>query len=316
MSVENPSKQNTKDFPFLEPRPKNSIMDTTSSAFAQSKIRSEMAHVNKDQNTSPKPKVKARSVIEFPPPPPLVAKSPLNGSPRTSSEVTYRQYDNRTELTNHSDPGPYQQQPSEARPPKIAASAVRDFDNINAITKTPRKVRISTQLNISNSDSRNDKFLDLRISNKSLLTLIATLESTVKEQSDKLSTIPSFEAMVETQQKQFEHLNKVEELITTLTTKMNEQDNEIKTIKNQVIKKSDENEKARTTLFYDPKSLPLKSLPHMIFDRARDDVTILFSVVISLLYTVYIFPVIVIAKTTIQIADKSRERFQGIEKSS
>ncbi|CAJ0833284.1 2110_t:CDS:2 [Entrophospora sp. SA101] len=297
MSVENPSKQNTKDFPFLEPRPKNSIMDTTSSAFAQSKIRSEMAHVNKDQNTSPKPKVKARSVIEFPPPPPLVAKSPLNGSPRTSSEVTYRQYDNRTELTNHSDP---------ARPPKIAASAVRDFDNINAITKTPRKVRISTQLNISNSDSRNDKFLDLRISNKSLLTLIATLESTVKEQSDKLSTIPSFEAMVETQQKQFEHLNKVEELITTLTTKMNEQDNEIKTIKNQ----------ARTTLFYDPKSLPLKSLPHMIFDRARDDVTILFSVVISLLYTVYIFPVIVIAKTTIQIADKSRERFQGIEKSS
>ncbi|CAJ0749220.1 13467_t:CDS:2 [Entrophospora sp. SA101] len=285
MSVENPSKQNTKDFPFLEPRPKNSIMDTTSSAFAQSKIRSEMAHVNKDQNTSPKPKVKARSVIEFPPPPP------------TSSEVTYRQYDNRTELTNHSDP---------ARPPKIAASAVRDFDNINAITKTPRKVRISTQLNISNSDSRNDKFLDLRISNKSLLTLIATLESTVKEQSDKLSTIPSFEAMVETQQKQFEHLNKVEELITTLTTKMNEQDNEIKTIKNQ----------ARTTLFYDPKSLPLKSLPHMIFDRARDDVTILFSVVISLLYTVYIFPVIVIAKTTIQIADKSRERFQGIEKSS
>nr|CAG8583384.1 14939_t:CDS:2 [Entrophospora candida] len=269
MSVENPSKQNIKDFPFLEPRPKNSIIDTTSSAFAQSKIRSEMAHVNKDQNTSPKP------------------KSPLNGSPRTSSEVTYRQYDNRTELTNHSDP---------ARPPKIAASAVRDFDNINAITKTPRKVRISTQLN----------FLDLRISNKSLLTLIGTLESTVKEQSDKLSTIPSFEAMVETQQKQFEHLNKVEELITTLTTKMNEQDNEIKTIKNQ----------ARTTLFYDPKSLPLKSLPHIIFDRARDDVTILFSVVISLLYTVYIFPVIVIAKTTIQIADKSRERFQGIEKSS
>ncbi|CAJ0633127.1 2153_t:CDS:2 [Entrophospora sp. SA101] len=260
------------------------------------------------------------------------------------SDITYIPHDTRTELTNYSDPGPqvynpqtfnfprhvptatiyennhnyYPNQPSlygEARSPKprIAASAMVDIgDNvaqpITTTTVKPRKVALSAQLNDTNNftdqdypDSRNDvqrKFLDLRISNKSLLTLNVTLESTVKEQSDKLATIPSFEAMMETQQKQLEHLNKVEELINTLSNKMTEQDDEIKT---------------QRALFYDPKSLPLKSLPNIIFDRVYDDVTILFSVVTSLLYTVYIFPVIVMAKTAQQLVDKSRDKVQKTE---
>ncbi len=49
--------------------------------------------------------------------------------------------------------------------------------------------------------------------------------------------MPSFEAFMETQKKQSEHLGKVEELINTLSTKVNEQDNEIKTIKTQITEK-------------------------------------------------------------------------------
>ncbi|CAJ0639104.1 15131_t:CDS:2 [Entrophospora sp. SA101] len=290
----------------------------------------------------PKPKVKANSVIEFnstefsPQHQPQqhhqkFATKPSNASPRAWSDVTYRPHDTRTELTNYSDPGPQvynpqrkqtfnfpprvptattyennhnyypnqHQQPSlysEARSPKprIAASAMMDIGDNVAQPRTTEAVKPR-------------KFLDLRISNKSLLSLNVVLESTVKEQSDKLAIIPSFEAMMETQKKQVENLNKVEKLICTLSTKMTEQDNEIKVIKSQIIEKSDEKEKTRVTLFYDPKSLPLNSLPNIIFDRVYDDITILFSVVTSLLYTVYIFPVIVVARTAKQLVDKSSD---------
>nr|CAG8639328.1 8495_t:CDS:10 [Entrophospora candida] len=267
-----------------------------------------------------------------------------NASRRAWSDITYIPHDTRTELTNYSDPGPqvynpqtfnfprhvptatiyennhnyYPNQPSlygEARShkPRIAASAMVDIgDNvaqpITTTTVKPRKAELDELMKLSSDPKVQRKFLDLRISNKSLLTLNVTLESTVKEQSDKLATIPSFEAMMETQQKQLEHLNKVEELINTLSTKMTEQDDEIKVIKSQIIEKSDEKGKTQRALFYDPKSLPLKSLPNIIFDRVYDDVTILFSVVTSLLYTVYIFPVIVMAKTAQQLVDKSRDK--------
>ncbi|CAH1765179.1 14986_t:CDS:2 [Entrophospora sp. SA101] len=322
-----------------------SIIEAAGFAFNQaknqdhllSKSRSEVVY-KKDQISFPKPRVRANSILEFnsefsPQYQPQqyhqkfrsyynnnsqynqinsgFATKSSNASRRAWSDITYIPHDTRTELTNYSDPGPqvynpqtfnfprhvptatiyennhnyYPNQPSlygEARSPKprIAASAMVDIgDNVaQPITTTTVKPR---------------KFLDLRISNKSLLTLNVTLESTVKEQSDKLATIPSFEAMMETQQKQLEHLNKVEELINTLSNKMTEQDDEIKT---------------QRALFYDPKSLPLKSLPNIIFDRVYDDVTILFSVVTSLLYTVYIFPVIVMAKTAQQLVDKSRDK--------
>nr|CAG8605946.1 611_t:CDS:2 [Entrophospora candida] len=137
-------------------------------------------------------------------------------------------------------------------------------------------------MSLSSDPKVQRKFLDLQISNKSLLTLNATLESTVKEQTDKIATMPSFEVMMETQQKQSEYLNKR--------------------------KRNNEKEKAP----YDPNSPPLKSLPHVIFYRVYDDITVVSSVVVSLLYTMYIFPVIVVAISARQFADKSREKIQGI----
>ncbi|CAJ0872425.1 15081_t:CDS:2 [Entrophospora sp. SA101] len=135
-----------------------------------------------------------------------VAKSPLNASPRALSDVTYRSHDTRTELTNLSDPDNDQ----------------AELDELMSLSSDPKVQR---------------KFLDLRISNKSLLVLNATLESTVKEQTDKIATMPSFEVMMETQQKQSEYLNKR--------------------------KRNNEKEKAP----YDPNSPPLKSLPRVIFYR-------------------------------------------------
>ncbi|CAJ0861572.1 9133_t:CDS:2 [Entrophospora sp. SA101] len=114
--------------------------------------------------------------------------------------------------------------------PKVAANAVMDFDNNNNHTQTRTTSAITTTV-------KPRKFLDLRISNKSLLVLNATLESTVKEQTDKIATMPSFEVMMETQQKQSEYLNKR--------------------------KRNNEKEKAP----YDPNSPPLKSLPRVIFYR-------------------------------------------------
>ncbi|CAJ0872470.1 15077_t:CDS:2 [Entrophospora sp. SA101] len=145
----------------------------------------------------------------------------------TLSDVTYRSHDTRTELTNLSDPGPYAKPPR----PKVAANAVMDFDNNNNHTQTRTTSAITTTV-------KPRKFLDLRISNKSLLVLNATLESTVKEQTDKIATMPSFEVMMETQQKQSEYLNKVEELINTLSTRMNEHENEIKVMIRQIVLKT------------------------------------------------------------------------------
>ncbi|CAJ0830524.1 2118_t:CDS:10 [Entrophospora sp. SA101] len=339
MGVENSPRQNTKD-------ETKSIIDAAGFAFNQAKNQNHLSSKSRSEvvykKEFPKPKVKANSVIEFNSTDyynnnsqynqinSRFATKPSNASPRAWSDVTYRPHDTRTELTNYSDPGPQvynpqrkqtfnfpprvptattyennhnyypnqHQQPSlysEARSPKprIAASAMMDIGDNVAQPRTTEAVKPR-------------KFLDLRISNKSLLSLNVVLESTVKEQSDKLAIIPSFEAMMETQKKQVENLNKVEKLICTLSTKMTEQDNEIKVIKSQIIEKSDEKEKTRVTLFYDPKSLPLNSLPNIIFDRVYDDITILFSVVTSLLYTVYIFPVIVVARTAKQLVDKSK----------
>ncbi|CAJ0763102.1 18152_t:CDS:2, partial [Entrophospora sp. SA101] len=157
----------------------------------------------------------------------------------TLSDVTYRSHDTRTELTNLSDPGPYAKPPR----PKVAANAVMDFDNNNnhtqtrttsAITTTVKPRKLDELMSLSSDPKVQRKFLDLRISNKSLLVLNATLESTVKEQTDKIATMPSFEVMMETQQKQSEYLNKVEELINTLSTRMNEHENEIKVMIRQI----------------------------------------------------------------------------------
>nr|CAG8595418.1 514_t:CDS:2 [Entrophospora candida] len=297
-----------------------SIIEAAGFAFNQaknqdhllSKSRSEVVY-KKDQISFPKPRVRANSILEFnsefsPQYQPQqyhqkfrsyynnnsqynqinsgFATKSSNASRRAWSDITYIPHDTRTELTNYSDPGPQVYNPQTFNFPRHVPTATIYENNHNYYPNQPSLY----------GEARSHK---PRIAASAMVDI---------EQSDKLATIPSFEAMMETQQKQLEHLNKVEELINTLSTKMTEQDDEIKVIKSQIIEKSDEKGKTQRALFYDPKSLPLKSLPNIIFDRVYDDVTILFSVVTSLLYTVYIFPVIVMAKTAQQLVDKSRDK--------
>ncbi|PKC15183.1 hypothetical protein RhiirA5_349445 [Rhizophagus irregularis] len=56
----------------------------------------------------------------------------------------------------------------------------------------------------------------------------------------------------------------------------------------------------------------MNTLPNIIFDRVYEDIVILFSVVISLIYTIYILPIIVTAKTVKLLADKSRTKIWEI----
>ncbi|CAJ0758175.1 16228_t:CDS:10 [Entrophospora sp. SA101] len=116
----------------------------------------------------------------------------------------------------------------------------RDSSSSISTSTSPRPFEIEDLLKLSLNPKVQRKFLDLQISNKSLLNINTTLESTIKEQNNKLATIPSFESIMAQQQKQLEHLTKVEELMLKLTTKMSEQDNEIKALKNQLLEKNGE----------------------------------------------------------------------------
>lgn len=75
------------------------------------------------------------------------------------------------------------------------------------------------------------KFLDLKIANKSLLTLNGTLEETIKKQSSNLNT---FESMTDVQQLQLDHITKVEELMRELSIKISSQELEIRNLKNKL----------------------------------------------------------------------------------
>lgn len=75
------------------------------------------------------------------------------------------------------------------------------------------------------------KFLDLKIANKSLLTLNGTLEETIKKQSSNLNT---FESMTDVQQLQLDHITKVEELMRELSIKISSQESEIRNLKNKL----------------------------------------------------------------------------------
>ncbi|CAJ0827663.1 2721_t:CDS:2 [Entrophospora sp. SA101] len=138
-------------------------------------------------------------------------------------------YDDNKEGNNYNNHGKLQKLKGQAyyndnKPKrKVAASAPFEIEDLLKLSLNPKVQR---------------KFLDLQISNKSLLNINTTLESTIKEQNNKLATIPSFESIMAQQQKQLEHLTKVEELMLKLTTKMSEQDNEIKALKNQLLEKN------------------------------------------------------------------------------
>nr|CAG8579568.1 114_t:CDS:2 [Entrophospora candida] len=126
----------------------------------------------------------------------------------------------------------------------------RDSSSSISTSTSPRPFEIEDLLKLSLNPKVQRKFLDLQISNKSLLNINTTLESTIKEQNNKLATIPSFESIMAQQQKQLEHLTKVEELMLKLTTKMSEQDNEIKALKNQLLEKN--GEESRSAVDHQP----------------------------------------------------------------
>jgi len=124
--------------------------------------------------------------------------------------------------------------------------------------------------------------------------------------------LPSFESIVSTQQQQLDHILKVEKLMDVLSNKMSEQETEIKTLKDKLCEVAEENKKTRVNLLYDPKMLPLNTLPRLIYNRVYDDVTILFAMITSLVYTIYILPVIVMANSARTVADLSRAKIQEI----
>ncbi|CAG8555318.1 11306_t:CDS:2, partial [Ambispora gerdemannii] len=154
-------------------------------------------------------------------------------------------------------------------------------------------------LALSSNPKVREKFIDLKSSNKNLVNLNADLEAKILEQSETIQRLHSLEFVANAQKQQLEHLEKVEELVQDLSTKIASQEAEIAGLRGQLVKtgsESKETEQPRNSILYNPRLLPINSLPRIIYDRVSDDVTILFSVVMSLVYTIYLFPLVVIAK--------------------
>ncbi|RGB34069.1 hypothetical protein C1646_703080 [Rhizophagus diaphanus] len=223
------------------------------------------------------------------------------------SDVTYGgPIESSTIVSHYSDPGPRK---------KISVSAqmnvnneIEDYEEENTVEDDQEE--LEELMNMSSNPKIQRKFLDLKIANKSLLTLNGTLEETIKKQSSNLNT---FESMTDVQQLQLDHITKVEELMRELSIKISSQELEIRNLKNKLEDNSGQQQKpTRVSLFYDPRNLPMNTLPNIIFDRVYEDIVILFSVVISLIYTIYILPIIVTAKTAKLLADKSRTKILEI----
>ncbi|CAG8594731.1 11818_t:CDS:2 [Acaulospora morrowiae] len=233
------------------------------------------------------------------------SKSPA-GTRKTWSDVIYRPKN----VSDQNDFGPCYQNPSRGdlkqHKPKVSMNAMMDMTNGYS------PARVEELMSLSSDPKVQRKFLDLRISNKSLLSLNASLDATVKDQSLKLANLPTFESIASTQQQQLDHILKVEKLMDALTKKMSEQESEIKDLKEKLDQTTEENQTARVNLFYDPKMLPLNALPRLIFERVHDDITVFFAVITSLIYTIYVFPIVVMAKSAQTLAEKSRAKIHEL----
>ncbi|GES76784.1 hypothetical protein GLOIN_2v1476069 [Rhizophagus clarus] len=232
--------------------------------------------------------------------------STSSNNQKSWSDVTYGgPIESSTVVSHYSDPGPRK---------KISVSAqmnvnndIEDYEEENAVEFDQE---LDELINMSSNPKIQRKFLDLKIANKSLLTLNNTLEETIKKQSSNLNT---YESMSDVQQLQLDHITKVEELMRELSIKISSQELEIRNLKNKLDDNSEQQQKStRVSLFYDPRNLPMNTLPNIIFDRVYEDIVILFSVVVSLIYTIYILPIIVTAKTAKLLADKSRTKILEI----
>ena len=64
-----------------------------------------------------------------------------------------------------------------------------------------------------------------------LLNLNKSLEESINEQSSELENLSSFDSLLKTQKEQLEHITNLENIIKDLTTKLSEQETQIKKIK-------------------------------------------------------------------------------------
>ncbi|GBB99094.1 hypothetical protein RclHR1_03410007 [Rhizophagus clarus] len=169
---------------------------------------------------------------------------------------------------------------------------------------------IEELINMTDDENIQRKLLELHLSNKELLKLNKSLEENINEQTSELENLSSFESLLKTQKEQLEHITNLENIIKDLTTKLSEQETQIKTIKDG--DDNEENKKTKAALFYDPRNLPLHTLPRIIFDRVYDDLSILYLVIKSLLYTFYIFPILIFFRVTRKVYEKSKIKFMEI----
>ncbi|CAG8645024.1 12498_t:CDS:10, partial [Ambispora leptoticha] len=178
------------------------------------------------------------------------------------------------------------------------------------------KVNSDDEISALSSDPKvRGKLIDLKSSNANLLTRNADLEAKILEQSETIQKLHSLEFVANAQKQQLEYLEKVEELVQDLSVKIASQEAEIAGLRGELVKTGSESKKIEqpsNSILYNPRLLPINSLPRIIYDRVSDDVTILFSVVMSLIYTIYLFPLVVIAKAVKEFVDRSRAKIQEI----
>ncbi|CAG8686464.1 15683_t:CDS:2, partial [Acaulospora colombiana] len=115
-----------------------------------------------------------------------------------------------------------------------------------------------TRANVINQTAPNPLRGDLR-QHKPKVSMNAMMDVT-STHSDNFENRPRRE-------QQLDHIIKVENLIDVLTKKISEQEADIKNLKDKLGEVTEETQKVRANLFYDPKMLPINSLPRLIFER-------------------------------------------------
>ncbi|CAG8714185.1 8133_t:CDS:2, partial [Racocetra fulgida] len=87
---------------------------------------------------------------------------------------------------------------------------------------------------VKEQDKDQEELRELIISNKSFMSINATLISTVEDQSNKIASLTSFESIIASKQQQLDHIIKIEELLRVMSNEISEQETDIKSLKSQI----------------------------------------------------------------------------------
>ncbi|CAG8631458.1 14392_t:CDS:2, partial [Racocetra fulgida] len=158
---------------------------------------------------SRRPRVSANSIVDV---------TNIQSNPR--SVATYEDYE--TEDKYYDDGGDNNDEPVN----EVEENPVEEQDE--------DQEELRELMSLSSDPKIQRKFLDLRISNKSLMSINATLTATVEDQSNKIASLTSFESIVASQQQQLDHIIKIEELLRVMSNKISEQETDIKSLKSQI----------------------------------------------------------------------------------